>query len=70
MYLLSVDINQLLDQDEQEIAPPKKKVIYVDSAGEEKLNLKRKRKQKARPHLLTLLFLLLALIHSSNHPPS
>ena len=30
-----VDINQLLDQDEQEIAPPKDKVIYVDSAGEE-----------------------------------
>ena len=30
-----VDINQLLDQDEQEIAPPKKKVIFVDSDGEE-----------------------------------
>ena len=30
-----VDINQLLDQDEQEIAPPQKKVIFVDSDGEE-----------------------------------
>ena len=30
-----MDINQLLDQDEQEVVSSKKKIIYVDSDGEE-----------------------------------